>query len=121
VLRKIVGPKRDEIRGEWRELRNKLHYLYPHEVPELFNYQIKKNVGGRTCDTRGKEILFIYLFFIYLLFIYYVLFICLFIIYLLICCLSVIYLFVVYLLFIYLLFIYYLFICYLLFIYVFSY
>jgi hypothetical protein len=29
VLRKIFGPKRNEITGEWRKLHNeKLHYLY---------------------------------------------------------------------------------------------
>jgi hypothetical protein len=29
VLRKIFGPKRDEVTGEWRKLHNKeLHYLY---------------------------------------------------------------------------------------------
>jgi hypothetical protein len=30
VLRRIFGPKRDEVTGEWRKLRNKeLHDLYP--------------------------------------------------------------------------------------------
>jgi hypothetical protein len=29
VLRRIFGPKRDEVRGEWRELHNEeLHILY---------------------------------------------------------------------------------------------
>jgi hypothetical protein len=29
VLRRIFGPKRDEVTGEWRELHNEeLHYLY---------------------------------------------------------------------------------------------
>jgi hypothetical protein len=29
VLRRIFGPKRDEVKGEWRKLRNKeLHDLY---------------------------------------------------------------------------------------------
>jgi len=29
VLRKILGPKRDEVRGEWRRLRNEeLHDKY---------------------------------------------------------------------------------------------
>jgi hypothetical protein len=29
VLRRIFGPKRDEVTGEWRKLHNKeLHYLY---------------------------------------------------------------------------------------------
>jgi hypothetical protein len=30
VLRRIFGPKRDEVTGEWRKLHNKeLHDLYP--------------------------------------------------------------------------------------------
>jgi hypothetical protein len=30
VLRRIYGPKRDEVRGEWRKLHNEeLHDLYP--------------------------------------------------------------------------------------------
>jgi hypothetical protein len=29
VLRRIFGPKKDEVTGEWRKLHNKeLHYLY---------------------------------------------------------------------------------------------
>ena len=29
VLRRICGPKRDEVTGDWRKLRNELNYLYP--------------------------------------------------------------------------------------------
>jgi hypothetical protein len=30
VLRRVFGPKRDEVTGEWRKLRNKeLNELYP--------------------------------------------------------------------------------------------
>jgi hypothetical protein len=28
VVRRIFGPKRDEVRGEWRKLHNELHSLY---------------------------------------------------------------------------------------------
>jgi hypothetical protein len=28
VLRRIFGPKRDEVTGEWRKLHNELHNLY---------------------------------------------------------------------------------------------
>jgi hypothetical protein len=28
VLRRIFGPKRDEVTGEWRRLHNELHALY---------------------------------------------------------------------------------------------
>jgi hypothetical protein len=29
VLRRIFGPKRDEMTGGWRKLQNELHNLYP--------------------------------------------------------------------------------------------
>jgi hypothetical protein len=33
VLRRIFGPKRDEVTGEWRKLRNKeLHDLYSSPI-----------------------------------------------------------------------------------------
>jgi hypothetical protein len=28
VLRRIFGPKRDEVTGDWRKLHNELHNLY---------------------------------------------------------------------------------------------
>jgi len=28
VLRRVFGPKRDEVTGEWRKLRNELNDLY---------------------------------------------------------------------------------------------
>jgi hypothetical protein len=28
VLRRIFGPRRDEVTGDWRELHNELHNLY---------------------------------------------------------------------------------------------
>jgi hypothetical protein len=31
VLRRIFGPKRDEVVGRWRELQNELHNLYSSE------------------------------------------------------------------------------------------
>jgi hypothetical protein len=42
VLRRIFGPKRDEVTGEWRKLHNeKLHDFY-------------SGVGGE-CNTNGRE------------------------------------------------------------------
>jgi hypothetical protein len=36
VLRRIFGPKRDEVTGEWRKLYSeKLHYLY--SSPDTYN------------------------------------------------------------------------------------
>jgi hypothetical protein len=33
VVRRIFGPKRDEVTWEWRKLHNEgLHYLYPHPL-----------------------------------------------------------------------------------------
>jgi hypothetical protein len=46
VLRRIFGPKRDEVTGEWRRLHNK--ELYSGD-------QVKKAEMGRTCDTYGGE------------------------------------------------------------------
>jgi hypothetical protein len=33
VLRRIFGPKRDEVRGSWRKLHNELHSLY--SLPDI--------------------------------------------------------------------------------------
>jgi hypothetical protein len=36
VLRRIFGPKRDEVMGGWRKLHNEeLRNLYPHSLMEL--------------------------------------------------------------------------------------
>jgi hypothetical protein len=33
VLRRIFGPKKDEVTGEWRRLHNEeLYVLYPHQT-----------------------------------------------------------------------------------------
>jgi hypothetical protein len=43
VLRRIFGPKRDEVTGEWRKLHNEeLHILYS---PQIQADQIKENEG----------------------------------------------------------------------------
>jgi hypothetical protein len=55
VLRRIFGPKRDKVTGEWRRLcKEKLQALTPHQI--LFRNQIKKNEMGRAYRTyEGKE------------------------------------------------------------------
>jgi hypothetical protein len=55
VLRRIFGPKRDEVTGEWRKLLNEeLHNLY--SSPDIIR-QVKANEVGGTCGThrRGEE------------------------------------------------------------------
>jgi hypothetical protein len=43
VLRRIFGPKRDEVTGEWRRLHNKKLYI-------LYCSPIKKTEMGRACS-----------------------------------------------------------------------
>jgi hypothetical protein len=53
VLRRIFGPKRDEVTGEWRRLHNK--YLYALYSSPNSDDQVKKTEMGRTCGTYGGE------------------------------------------------------------------
>jgi hypothetical protein len=49
VLRRIFGPKRDEVMGGWR----KLHY---EELHNLYSYdQVKEDEMDRACSTNGGE------------------------------------------------------------------
>jgi hypothetical protein len=55
VLRRIFGPKRDEVTGEWRRLHNKeLHVLY--FSPDIIRV-VKKTEMGRICSTYGERCL----------------------------------------------------------------
>jgi hypothetical protein len=49
VLRRIFGPKRNEVTGDWRKLHN----------AELHNYnlndQVKEDEMGRACNTNRKK------------------------------------------------------------------
>jgi hypothetical protein len=50
VLRRIFGPKKDEVTEEWRKLHNEeLHKFY--SSPD----QVKANVVGKACGTHGRE------------------------------------------------------------------
>jgi hypothetical protein len=52
VLRRIFGPKTDELTGEWRKLHNKeLHNLY--SSPDIIR-QVKANDVGGACGTHGR-------------------------------------------------------------------
>jgi hypothetical protein len=54
VLRKIFGPKTDEVTGEWRRLRNgELYELYP--TPNIIRVNKSRSAGRMACmgDKRG--------------------------------------------------------------------
>jgi hypothetical protein len=54
VLRRIIGPKMDEVRGEWRRLHNK--ELYDLYSPKYYSgEQFKKNDMGGACSTYGGD------------------------------------------------------------------
>jgi hypothetical protein len=54
VLRRIFGPKRDEVTGEWRRLHNKeLYALY--SSPNITRVIKSRRQMGRTCSTYGGE------------------------------------------------------------------
>ena len=55
VLRRIFGPKRDGVTGEWRKLHNEeLNDQYP--TPHIFSRDsIKKNDMGGVCRTNGGK------------------------------------------------------------------
>jgi hypothetical protein len=54
VLRRILGPKRDEVMGEWRKLHNReLHNLY--SSPDIIKAdKIKENEVGGACGMHGR-------------------------------------------------------------------
>jgi hypothetical protein len=52
VLRRVFGPKRDEVTAEWRKLHNEeLHNLY--SSPDIIR-QVKANEVGGACGTHGR-------------------------------------------------------------------
>jgi hypothetical protein len=57
VLRRIFGPKRDEVRGEWRKLHNEeLNGLSCSlNIIWVIKDQIEKNKMGGACSTYGKR------------------------------------------------------------------
>jgi len=55
VLRRIFGPKRDEVTGQWRKLHNEdVNDLY--SAPNIVRVvKIEKNEIGRACSAYGEE------------------------------------------------------------------
>jgi hypothetical protein len=54
VLRRIFGPKRDEVTGCWRKIHNeKLHNLYSY--PGIIRMIKSRRVLGRACSTHEKK------------------------------------------------------------------
>jgi hypothetical protein len=55
VLRRIFGPKRDEVRGKWRKLHNdELNELYCSTI-QCSGDQIERNEMGRNVARMGEE------------------------------------------------------------------
>jgi hypothetical protein len=48
MLRRISGPKRDEVMGGWRK-------LHTEELHNLYSDQVKEDEMGRTCSTNGAK------------------------------------------------------------------
>jgi hypothetical protein len=53
VLRRIFGPKRDEVTGEWGKLHNE-ELSDPYSSPNIVWMQIKKTEKGGACGTYGE-------------------------------------------------------------------
>jgi hypothetical protein len=59
VLRRIFGPKRDEVTGDWRELRNEeLHDLYssPDIITMIKSRRLRWEGMLHECGRRGMHI-----------------------------------------------------------------
>jgi hypothetical protein len=54
VLRRIFGPKRDEIREDWRRLYNE-EFSDQSRSPNIVRAIIKKNETGGACSTYGRK------------------------------------------------------------------
>jgi hypothetical protein len=53
VLRRIFGPKRDEVTGGWRKLHiEQLHDFYSSPSQ---NYDVEEDEVGGACSTNGEE------------------------------------------------------------------
>jgi hypothetical protein len=56
VLRSTFGPKRDEVKGEWKSLYNEeMNVLYSSPNIIRVKKKIEKNTMGGECSTHGGE------------------------------------------------------------------
>jgi hypothetical protein len=55
VLRRIFGPKRDEVMGEWSKLHNKELYDLYSSPKYNQNNQVEEDEMGRACSTKMGE------------------------------------------------------------------
>ena len=51
VLRRIFGPKKDEVTGEWRKLHNEVPNVLVFFTKYYSGDQIEKNESDGTCST----------------------------------------------------------------------
>jgi hypothetical protein len=57
MLRRVSGPKKDEVIGSWRELHNDLHNLYftPKITRTIKPNLIEEDKMDRVCTTHGGD------------------------------------------------------------------
>jgi hypothetical protein len=56
VLRRILGPKRDEVTGEWRKLHNEeLRDLYSYSSPSIIRIIKSRRLMGGACSPNGRK------------------------------------------------------------------
>jgi len=54
MLRRIFGPRRDEVTGDWRKLHNE-ELIDLYSSPKMFRVIIEKNEMGEACSTYGGK------------------------------------------------------------------
>jgi hypothetical protein len=55
VLRKIFGPKRGEVTGEWKKLHNEKFYALYSSLNIVLVIKIKNTEMGGACKANGRE------------------------------------------------------------------
>jgi len=55
VLKRIFGPKRDRVTGEWRKLQNEEFSDLYHSPNNVQVIKIEKNEMGGACSTYGER------------------------------------------------------------------